>query len=88
VDGFYTINASYAYHRFAYFIEVYGANYYTIGGRDFRAYNMGGSYSFSPNFQVEIFGGWQSSIIDQDVTQPFVNVGFSWLIDFQNEEEE
>jgi hypothetical protein len=88
VDGFYTINASYAYHRFAYFIEVYGANYYTIGGRDFRAYNMGGSYSFSPNFQVEIFGGWQSNIIAQDLTQPFVNVGFSWLIDFQKEEEE
>jgi hypothetical protein len=88
VDGFYTINASYAYHRFSYFVETYGANYYTIGGRDFRAYNMGGSYSFAPNFQVEIFGGWQVSAFNKNVTQPFINMGFSWLIDFQKEEEE
>mgnify|MGYP003630795275 FL=1 len=88
VDGFYTINASYAYHRFSYFIEAYGANYYTIGGRDFRAYNMGGSYSLGPNFQMEVFAGWQQSAFNQNVTQPFINAGFSWLIDFQKEEEE
>lgn len=88
VDGFYTLNASYAYQRFSYFIEAYGANYYRPGGRDFRAYNMGGSYSFSPNFQIEIFGGWQQSVFRQDVTQPFVNAGFSWFIDWQKQEEE
>ena len=88
VDGFYTVNASYAYHRFGYFVEMFGANYYTIGGRDFIAYNMGGSYSFSPNFQTEVFLGWQQFAQNQDVTQPFINVGFSWLIDFQKEEEE
>ncbi len=88
VDGFYTVNASYAYHRFGYFVEMYGANYYTIGGRDFIAYNMGGSYSFSPNFQGELFVGWQQFAQNRSVTQPFVNLGFSWLIDFQKEEEE
>jgi hypothetical protein len=49
---------------------------------------MGGSYSFSPNFQMEVFVGWQRSRFNQNVTQPFVNAGFSWLIDFQKEEEE
>jgi|GEM_PF-4452235 len=88
VDGFYTVNASYSFQRFSYFVEMYGANYYSIGGRDFTAYNLGASYSFSPNFQVEIFSGWVQETFFQRMTKPFINVGFSWLVDFQKEEEE